>query len=637
MIEHQYRTFFEQSLDAIVVTDAEGGIVEANPAALQLFGITRGDTARYTTRDAFVNPADRQEIVHRLERDGVVRAYHVPMRRADGTSFDAVWSGTVWRDQAGRVVGTLGVVRDITELAEMRRALEQRDAQFRAIVEGTNDIISLLDADGVIRYVTPSIATLGVSPAEVVGRRFLEMIHPADRAAAEERFARVTATPGLEATHPPTRVLLADGAVRWVESRQQNMLHNPALRAVVAHTRDITDRVSAEAARARVEEQLLQAQKMEAVGQLAGGVAHDFNNVLAAILGTAELALLSVPPGSELRADLETIRDSASRAAGITRQLLAFSRKQVITPRLLDGNEAIRAFEPLMSRLMKPEVSIQLQLGGDCHFEMDPVQFEQALLNLASNANDAMPRGGSVTVSTRTEERSAYGATGDVPVGTWAVIEFRDTGVGMDGHTVKRIFEPFFTTKGEGEGTGLGLATVYGIVKQAGGHIEVESIPGNGSTFRLLLPAGEPANRPRGEQPPISAFAGREAILVVEDEPAVRTPVCLTLRRLGYTVIEAKDAADALMLLAEFNDRVHMVITDLVMPDVGGAELIEALRATRPYMKVLYISGYSREFARARGAAPDAPFMQKPFTMAELARCVRETLDRTDLTLTSVA
>lgn len=386
-----------------------------------------------------------------------------------------------------------------------------------------------------------------------------------------------------------------------------------------------------------LQQQFLQAQKMEAIGRLAGGVAHDFNNVLTAIIGTAELALMTDRLPAELTQDLETIRDAGRGGARLTRQLLAFSRKQVTQPRTFDPNDVIRQMQPLLRQLADGGVTLQTQLEADAVLQMDPVQLEQIVLNLVVNANDAMPAGGTITITTRTHQAGANDHAEAQPE-TYCCLEVRDDGVGMDADTQARIFEPFFTTKKEGQGTGLGLATVYGIVKQAGGHIHVESAPGAGSTFRVCLPTVHPPVVTTGEyRVPGGAERGSEVVLVVEDEIAVRTAVCRELRSLGYYVIEAKHGEDALTLMQEHHAPVHLLITDLIMPEMGGAELVSTLRSWYPELRVVIISGYSRDVAKARGAAEDAMFLPKPFSMEQLARTVRAALDRDSLAAASAS
>ncbi len=380
-----------------------------------------------------------------------------------------------------------------------------------------------------------------------------------------------------------------------------------------------------------MEEQMRHAQKMEAIGRLAGGVAHDFNNILTAILATADLALETPGLEPELRADLESIRESGKRAAAITRQLLLFSRKQMVQPRPVDLNEVVERMEPMLGRLLPARIALGIQRGAHGVVEADPTHIEQVLLNLVVNAGDAMPDGGTVTITTADMEVPALTTyDGDtLAPGRYVVLRVRDTGVGMTDEIRSRIFEPFFTTKEPGRGTGLGLATVYGIVQQAHGHVFVHSRAGEGALFEIVFPRVDavPAASTTRTAEQIG-LGGSEVILVVEDEAAVRAPICRALRQLGYFVLEAKHGEDALTILHDYHAPVHLVITDAVMPEMGGAELVRLLHAWYPQLKVLFVSGYSEELLKAQGAlSPNASYLAKPFTPRALALAVRALLD----------
>jgi CheY-like chemotaxis protein len=360
---------------------------------------------------------------------------------------------------------------------------------------------------------------------------------------------------------------------------------------------------------------------MEAVGQLAGGIAHDFNNLLTGILSYTDLVLGELRPGDPVRGDLEQIRHAAQRAAALTRQLLAFSRRQVLQPHVLSLNDCVAELDAMLRRLLGADVTLETELDpGLWYVRADPGQLEQVLVNLIVNARDAMPAGGRVTI-----------ATANLPLGQGAYVSLSvtDTGIGMDRGTQARIFDPFFTTKEQGKGTGLGLSTVYGIVEQSGGHIAVESAPGQGATFTVFLPRhtgpglGAPAGADRRSLP-----AGNETLLLVEDEAAVRTSARRLLERQGYTVVEARHGADALRIFEEGGRQIDLVLTDLVMPEMGGRELVERLRARHPGVKVLYMSGYSERAVTVDGVMPPRTgFVEKPFTVEQLVRRTREILD----------
>jgi nitrogen-specific signal transduction histidine kinase len=389
--------------------------------------------------------------------------------------------------------------------------------------------------------------------------------------------------------------------------------------------RDISERKLLEA-------QFRQAQKMEAVGRLAGGIAHDFNNLLTAITGYADLALEDLPEGDPIRHDMKEILRAAYRAAGLTRQLLAFSRQQVLAPRVLDLNEVVRSVDQMLHRLIGEDIDLQTVLApGLGRVKADPGQLEQVIVNLAVNARDAMPAGGNLTIETADIEMSETLGRDltTVPAGHYVMLAITDSGTGMDEHTKARIFEPFFTTKEQGKGTGLGLATVYGIVKQSGGFIWVYSEPGHGTTFKIYLPrvegAAEALVPPVG---PAEVPRGTETVLIVEDEAAVRALAKTALARKGYRVLEAANGGEALLLCEAEQAPIHLLVTDVVMPGLGGADLAHRFAPLRPDMKVLFISGYTDQAAARDGKMPPgAAHLEKPFSLDGLARKVREVLD----------
>jgi len=388
--------------------------------------------------------------------------------------------------------------------------------------------------------------------------------------------------------------------------------------------RDVTDQ-------RHLEEQFRQSQKMEAVGQLAGGIAHDFNNLLTAILGNTQLLLRELPPGDSKRGDVEEIRKASERAASLTRQLLAYSRRQMLQPVVLDLNVVVAEMDKLLRRLIGEHIALVTVLAPDLgRVKADPNQLEQVIVNLAVNARDAMPEGGKLTIETANvdlDEGFAQAHLGSVP-GAYAMLAVTDTGSGMDATVRAHLFEPFFTTKEVGKGTGLGLATVYGIVKQSDGYISVYSEPGHGSSFKIYLPrVATPAGAAAGPQKGGPA-RGTETVLVVEDEPAVLSLSRRALEAQGYVVLAASDAAAALRVVERHGGMIHLLLTDVVMPGLSGRELADQLAGQRPGIRVLYMSGYPGDAVVQHGTLPTgSAFLQKPFSPDGLARKVRDVLD----------
>jgi two-component system, cell cycle sensor histidine kinase and response regulator CckA len=435
------------------------------------------------------------------------------------------------------------------------------------------------------------------------------------------------------------------GASDYVQKDNLQRLR-PAVDRVLREHAERAARRQAEEALRKSEEQLRQAQKMEAVGRLAGGVAHDFNNLLSIILSYAELAIADLGPGHPVLADIEEIRTAGKRATNLTRQLLAFSRRQVLQPKRVDLNEIVAGTGKMLGRLLGEDVDITTVTAPHLALvEVDSGQIEQVLMNLAVNARDAMPGGGRLTIRTESaslDERFAAEHVGTKP-GPHVALSIHDTGSGMDEATKARVFEPFFTTKEVGQGTGLGLSTVLGIVQQSGGSIFVESEVGHGTTFTIYLPgvaaaagaaaagaagAGQPSDPP---SPPErqGALLGSETILLVEDEERLRLVTSTVLRRYGYKVLEAQSGGDALVLCEQHRGTIHLLLTDVIMPRMSGKQLAERLSPTRPAMLVLYMSGYTDGVIARQGVLePGTAFLQKPITPEVLARKVREVLDR---------
>jgi PAS domain S-box-containing protein len=510
------------------------------------------------------------------------------------------------------------------------RAVRESERLYRAVVEHSTDGL-VLAARGVgTTFSTPAVtAILGYPTAEFKALAPERMHHPDDLDRVWAVIREAEQNPGRTGriTH---RMRHADGSWRWIDSTVTDWTDDPAVGAIVINLRDVTDREAARERERRTEEKLRQSTKMEAVGQLAGGVAHDFNNLLTVVGGYSELVFGDLPADHPHRPALLAIRDAGERGAALTRQLLAFSRKQVVEPVVLDLNVTVARIEALLRRLIPADVLIATALTADpATVRIDPVQAEQVLINLAVNARDAMPGGGRLTIETANRTLAPDDPTGhpDLPAGRYVRLSLTDTGVGMTDEVKAHIFEPFFTTKELGKGTGLGLATVYGIVRQAGGQVTVYSEVGMGTTFHILLPlagggtgqAAEVAERPVG---------GSETVLLVEDEPGVRDITKRILEAFGYTVLVTESGAEALRVVNEHPGPIHLLLTDVVMPEMNGRQLVTAVRERLPTLRVLYMSGYTDDAVVRNGILHAADhFLQKPFTPLALAAKVRAVLD----------
>jgi len=538
--------------------------------------------------------------------------------------FRAGASDFVARGNANRLASAARRAAEVRPRRQGAAATDTADlALLAAIVESSEEAIVCADPDGVILAWNPAAERLfGWSAAEAVGRSNFRLVVPPDRLAESlDRVGRIRLgerlapleTVRLRKCGEPVRVSVTVSAVR-VAGRVVGL---------AAMYRDDTER-------GRLEEQLRQAQKLEAVGRLAGGVAHDFNNLLTIISGYSELMLASLAAGDQNRSLVKEIYDAGERAAQLTRQLLTFSRKQVVEARLIDLNEVVAKAEKMLRRLIGEDVRLVAKLGaGLRRVKADPGQVEQVIVNLAVNARDAMPTGGLLAIETADadlDEADAARRAG-VPPGRYVRMAVSDTGRGMTDEVLARAFEPFFTTKGADKGTGLGLATVFGIVKQSGGHVCLTSEVGRGTTFRVYLPAVEDAAGPPLVGSQATVPTGTETVLLAEDDARVRDMARAALRSFGYAVLEARDGEEAVRVAAAYPGPIDLLITDVVMPGMGGRQVAEELARRRPGLRVLYVSGYTDDAVIRHGVLhAETAFLQKPFTMAALANKVRRVL-----------
>lgn len=550
-----------------------------------------------------------------------------PMLRLTSEGFDVSQLSIAMRGLAAMVLlFDLYTIYQQLQIYRIRRDLFQRDELFRLISENAVDMIAVVDAEGRRVYNSPGYQRiLGYSPEDLQATSPLDQIHADDRTMVVE--AAKAAREGGAGRRIEYRMRHKDGSWRLLESTASTIVNDKGtVDKLVIVNRDITER-------RQLEEQFRQSQKMEAVGRLSGGVAHDFNNLLGVMIGYAEFLQEQLDQKNPLRGSVDEILKAGKRAASLTSQLLAFSRQQVLNPHVLDLNIVVSDMEKLLRRLIGEDIDLTTVLiPGVASIKADQGQLEQVILNLAVNARDAMPHGGKLLIETQNvfmDEAFVRRYPYPVQLGQYICLKVSDTGVGMSAATKARAFEPFFTTKEKGKGTGLGLATVYGVVKQSGGYIDIDSTPGAGTTFRIHLPhLREPLLEERAPSAFTSSGNGSETILIAEDETALRTLTRNTLELCGYTVLDAKDGVHAMKIGQTRSDPIDLLLTDIVMPGMGGRELAEELIRERPGMKIVYMSGYTGQTVGSQGPIESGSFfLAKPFTREALIRKIREALD----------
>lgn len=619
--EARFRTLVDHATDAFFLHDDRGTILDVNRQACESLGYTREELIGMTPADFDVdsNRSFLGQLGARLDAGEMV-AFDTRHRRKDRTIFPVeVRIRPFW--QGGHRFG-VSLVRDITNRKRAEQALVESHSLLNTIVEGTSDVIFIKDLQG--RYLMINSAGarfFGKSVDEIIGKDDRELFTPNTACAIMEHDRQVIETGTFQVFEETATVagvtrtyLSTKGIYRDAQGKVIGLIG-------IAH--DVTELK-------RLEEQFRQAQKMEAVGRLAGGVAHDFNNLLTVINSYSELVFRRLRVDDPSRELLAQIQKAGERAANLTRQLLAFSRKQVLQPQVVNLNTLLKELHKLLQRLIGEDIELTLVVDPVLGLaKVDPGQFEQAIINLAVNARDAMPQGGRLIIETHNTELDEEYARRypEVRSGRYVLVVVSDTGQGMDEATRARIFEPFFTTKGPGKGTGLGLAMVYGFVKQSGGHIEVSSEWGCGTTFKVYLPWTEEAiPSAKSSSELVKVPKGMETVLLVEDEDSLRSLVRLVLQSSGYLVLEARDGREAVRLAQQHPGPIHLLVTDLVMPGMSGRQLAELLAQAKPHMRILFMSGYTDEAVHGVVEAGVA-FLQKPFNPMELARKVREVLD----------
>ena len=634
--EERFRSMIQSLSDMIFILDRNGRLTYESPSTSQILGYQPG---YFIGKSPFIN-------IHHDDLDRVIKAMEevvqsvnpgIPTqfryRKADDTwcYLEAVGSNQFKNPSIKGIVLT---VRDITERKRVEDALLESEKKYRNILENIEDGYYEVDTAGNFTFVNKSTCRiLGYSADELMVKNNREYTDDNNAKNMLKVYKEVYRT-GIPTKAYDWELIRKDGSKCFVETVVSLITDsNNVKTGFRGIARDITERKQAEEERAKMEEQYRQAQKMEAIGQLAGGIAHDFNNMLNIILGYSQIALMKLEPSSPLHADIREIESAGKRSADLVRQLLAFARKQTIAPKVLDINNTVAGMLNMLRKLIGEDIDLLWMPAANLWpVKMDPAQIDQILANLAVNARDSISGVGRITIETGNAEfDDLYCAqhTGFVP-GQYLLLAVSDNGCGMDKETLERIFEPFFTTKETGKGTGLGLATVYGIVKQNNGFINVNSEPGKGTTFKIYLPRhgkeDTATNEPRAHTKPLT---GTETVLLVEDDEALLKMAEIMLKGLGYEVLTAGTPGGALQLAGQYAGEIHLLVTDVVMPEMSGLDLQKRLTALRPDMKFLFMSGYTANVIAHRGILDEGvDFLQKPFSMNDLASKVRKALEK---------
>jgi len=623
--EDRYRDLVENSQDLICTHDLNGLILSANRATIKLLGFDPDEyIGKKNIRDILAPEVRDQfdDYLDTIKREGAASGLMV-VQTISGERRIWEYHNTLRTEGVPSPV-VRGVAHDVTERKRAEAALCESERRYRELFENANDIIYTIDLAGNFTSINRAgERIIGYSREEILKMNLSQLVKPGQFEVFQQTLERKLA--GEELTTYELEIIARDGHKVALEVSTRLIYQEGKPVGVQGIGRDVTERKNLEA-------QLRQAQRMESIGTLAGGVAHDFNNILTGIIGFSELAMLNLLPPSPIYRNLQEIKQLGERAARLTRQLLAFARKQVLARRPTNLNDLISDLAKFLRRVIGEHIELGLVLADDLAVvHADGSQIEQVLMNLCVNARDAMPQGGKLLIKTQnvTLDESYCQIHPDVKPGKYVLISVSDTGTGMDSATRERIFEPFFTTKGPGQGTGLGLAMVYGIIKQHDGSICVSSEPGRGATFDIYIPAISEQEEIHEERADYALADGNETILVAEDEASVRNLIVTILQNWGYKVLTASNGEEAVKVFDEEQGKIDLVLSDAVMPKLGGRELYEILRKRNPELKFLFISGYSIDAMSERFILSEGlELLHKPFNPLDLARRIRESLDR---------
>lgn len=636
-MEEMYRLSFEHVTDVIYTADADLHITGISPSVERLLGYKPQDFIGRSVADLgnilvprFLEQAvsDMRSV---LKGETILAATYQFIAR-DGTIKCGEVSGSpIIRE--GRIIGMISVARDVTERKKLEDALLTSEASFTMLVNTIPDIVVRTDLSGKIIFTNDYVTKVtGYTHEELEGRNLLDFIYPDEQAGAIQKMTAMLS----EGRQGPSiyHLIMKDGRRVPFEVNGDVLLDQDGKPFGRVHIcRDISLRMQAEREKEQLQEKLIQVQKIESIGRLAGGIAHDFNNMLGVILGHVELALERTQPSQTLHAHLQEIRKAAQRSADLTSQLLAFARRQTVSPMILNTNETITAMLKMLQRLIGEDINLAWLPGPNVWpVEIDPSQIDQILANLCVNARDAINGTGKVTIETGNialDKTYCTDHPGFIP-GEYVLLTVSDDGCGMSRETQSRLFEPFFTTKETGKGTGLGLATVYGIVKQNNGFINIYSEPGEGTTCRIYLPRHYGRGKSvRFEDKQETLLHGGETVLVVEDEPAILDLIHIILKGQGYSVLAAATPDEAISLASEYEGDIHLLLTDVVMPKMNGRDLAGILQSRHPHLKCLFTSGYTANVIAHHGILDDGVhFIAKPFSRKDLAFKVRAILDQ---------
>ena len=628
--EAKYRQIFESFEDLYYEIDMSENIRVLSPSVLELTGWRAEELIGRPVRDIYLYPDARDTLLETLVANGFVQNYVLQLRKKDGTPAFASINAHVIYDADGKPDGISGTIRNITELIQAQNLLRESEAKFRTLAESSPFAILIYQNDRYI-YVNPAAERIcGYTAQELYHMNFWAFVHPEDRPLVEAR-GKARQSGQTPSTNYEFRIIAKGGIEKWVILNGATITYGGKPAGLIS-VFEITDLKHAIQEKEKLQEQLRQAQKLESVGLLAGGVAHDLNNLLQPIIGYSELLLMDSSQKDTSKRYIRQIISTSERARDLVRQLMAFGRKQVLEIHSLDLNQVIDDFIRLLRRTLREDIQIKPELNPDIpNIRADRSQVEQILMNLAVNAQDAMPDGGILTIGTENAVLDAYMVSQhpDVTPGAYVQLLLSDTGAGMNADTTRKIFDPFFTTKEKGKGTGLGLSTVYGIIRQHEGYIWVYSEPGHGTVFKIFLPvSGEGKNidvsaRVNG----VPAVSGNEAILVAEDDAMVRELTCTMLKQLGYRVLSAETAEECLRLAENSIIPIDLLLTDVVMPEMSGKDLHFQIARIRPDVRVMYMSGYTANIIAHRGVLDEGvAFIQKPFSLQTLSEKIRAAL-----------